>query len=416
MKRIVSIAAFLALLGIVVSADAPRYPGEPRMAVWLQSVFALLGTTAFLAVRRLDFRRVLSRPTGILLAVMAVQLAAILIPIHFPRQDTPEDSEVSLAAAFILSRFLSQAPLLTLFALPLVLATPSAQGALRRHACNTEVWRFAWALLPAFILGMLVLAQPSVAVFIAILLIALTVAWLAGHRLRYVVGLVLSFIVYTVVVAIFWAPERLERILALWGDFLSPHGSLRCVPVTEMLIRDGGLWGRGLGSRTHAVSVARSLCDQVAFAYVGHVTGLWGTCLVTALFTALGWLGLGIAAKAPTLRRRVCAAGMVLCVLLPAFGHIWYNTGLSFTGHYPLPFVSSEAGNLLLPWCALGLLASLSRRRCSATGLDNSQDSRRLSSERAAFRRRIHVLQASLVLIALITFARLWFLANRWSA
>jgi cell division protein FtsW len=217
------------------------------------------------------------------------------------------------------------------------------------------------------LLALLVMGGHDLGTTAILLVIMLTLLWIAGApgrvfvALLILLGLVLLLLVIT-------EPYRLQRFTDLWGSSnTNPVGTNQQSIQGKYALGSGGIFGVGLGaSREQWGWLPESSTDSI-FAIIGEELGLVGTLCVTALYGGLAFAGLRVARRSTETFGRLVAAAITAWIVIQAVVNIGVVIGvLPITG-VPLPLVSQGLSSVLVTMVGLGMLMSFARREPGAS-------------------------------------------------
>jgi cell division protein FtsW len=223
------------------------------------------------------------------------------------------------------------------------------------------------ALPPLLIVGGvagLVLAQPNLSSAGMLMIIGITVIFLAGARLPHLL-LPIAGALTVVVVALATHPYMMLRVKS-YLDYmvhgtLDQRGSGWQLDQSLIAIGSGGWFGRGLGGGLQKYLFLPEAHTDFIFSILAEELGFLGATALFALFLMLAWRGLRTAAKATDPFASLLAAGLTLQIGLYALVNLAVATGLAPTTGLPLPFVSYGGSALLANLAAAGMLHRVSR-------------------------------------------------------
>ena len=346
--------AALVALGIVMvySASAivaaDRF-GDPLFFLRKQVFWATLGAAGLWAALRMDYRR-LERLVVPLLALSLVLLVLVLVP--------PFGQNINGTWRWLRLGPLSFQPVeLAKFALVLYLASFLA----RREG---EVARFRRGLLPVLLiagaLAALTLVQPDLGNSIALLVLALGLAYLAGARVAHM-GLIAAAALPVVAVLVAMKPYRWRRMVAFMNPWDDPQGAGFQIIQSFLALGSGGWLGRGLGESKQKLFYLPEPYTDFIFSILGEELGLVGATAVIAVFTVLVWRGLRVGLRAPDPFGSYLALGLTLLLATQTIVNIGVVTGALPTKGLPLPFVSFGGSALLTTMFSAGVLLNISQ-------------------------------------------------------
>jgi cell division protein FtsW len=221
-------------------------------------------------------------------------------------------------------------------------------------------------LMPgAGLLAMLVMLGDDLGTTFVLLIIFLTLLWVAGTPGR-VFGGMLILMGLVMVLLIITEPYRLERLTIFLNQQGNPVGKDQQGIQGLRAVGSGGLFGVGLGASREKWGYVPEDTTDFIFAIIGEELGLVGTLCVSALYGGLAFAGLRVARRAPDTFSRLAAAAITAWIVMQAVVNIAAVIGvLPITG-VPLPLVSYGLSSLLVTMVALGMLLSFARREPGA--------------------------------------------------
>lgn len=212
-------------------------------------------------------------------------------------------------------------------------------------------------LLVGVVCGLL-LAQPDFGASVVMLIITLSILFIAGARWR-------DFLMFSAVVAAVLAvaaissPYRLERLITFLDPWADPFGS--GFQLTQSLIAIGsGQWlGVGLGASVQKLFYLPEAHTDFVFAVIAEEFGLVGSLVIIGLFVLLIWRALGIAREslsAGRLYQANLAFGFAIWQSAQIFINIGVNMGILPTKGLTLPLISYGRSSVIVTLLGLGLL------------------------------------------------------------
>jgi cell division protein FtsW len=252
----------------------------------------------------------------------------------------------------------------------LALAVWGADLLARKEKLNMLVdWRHLLVpLMPGTgLLALLVMAGHDLGTTFILLLIFLTLLWIAGTPTRVFTALL---ILMALVLLLFVVSEkyRMQRFTGfLNSSNTDPTGTNMQAIQGQYALGSGGIFGVGLGSSREKWGWLPESTSDFIFAIIGEELGLIGTLCVTALYGGLAFAGLRVARRATDTFSRLAAAAITAWIVLQAVVNIGAVIGvLPITG-VPLPLVSRGLSSVLVTMVGLGMLMSFARREPGAS-------------------------------------------------
>ncbi len=219
-------------------------------------------------------------------------------------------------------------------------------------------------LLPAapalVVIAGLVMLQPDLGTTVLLALIATSMLFIEGIRLRILAGgIAVAAAVVTVLVLV--APYRIARIRGwLYAEEFSQAEGFQLVQ-SWVALGSGGVFGLGLGSSRGKWNFVPNPETDFVFAIIGEELGLVGATGLILLFVTLLLLGLHVAFGAAPGYDRTLAFTVTTWVVGQAFVNIGTVIGLLPITGVTLPLVSAGGSSLLVTMTALGLLINVAR-------------------------------------------------------
>lgn len=239
----------------------------------------------------------------------------------------------------------------------------------RREEQAGRLSTFLLALLhPLPVIG-LVFLQPDLSTTIVLLAIWLGMAWAAGIRPAYLLGLIFGSIPLGVLAWLFLLKDYQKARLLL---FLNPYQDLwgggYNILQAWTAIGSGGWLGKGFGqgtqSQLHFLPVRHS---DFIFAVVCEELGFLGAVALLLMFLLFLWQIFQVSTRAGDMRGRLIAIGVGTWLAFQCLVNIGMNVGAMPVTGLPLPLISYGGSSLLSTMLALGVVESVGvhRRRSS---------------------------------------------------
>jgi cell division protein FtsW len=204
----------------------------------------------------------------------------------------------------------------------------------------------------------LLLVEPDFGAAAVLFATGFGLLFLAGARLRYVLGITIVAAVAFAALAVA-SPYRWRRLLAFLDPWADPYNS--GFQLTQSLIAIGrGEWfGVGLGESVQKLFYLPEAHTDFLFAVLAEELGLVGVVLTLAMFIALVWRTFFIARKAHSNGLSFAAyiaAGFGLWLGIQAFINIGVNMGVLPTKGLTLPLMSYGRSSLIVTLAWVGLV------------------------------------------------------------
>ncbi len=210
------------------------------------------------------------------------------------------------------------------------------------------------------LVGALIMLEPNLGTTFIILMITVTMFWVAGASVLQMGALFAAGFVSVAVLATM-AGYRAARITTFFNAQADPLGHGYQTLQTLIAIGNGGLTGLGLGaSRAKFFYIPESHTDGV-FAIIGEEMGLVAASAILLLYVTLMFRGFQIARRSRDDFGRLIATGITTWVIVQALLNIGGITRVIPLTGVPLPFLSYGGSALAAEMLAIGVLMSVSR-------------------------------------------------------
>jgi cell division protein FtsW len=226
------------------------------------------------------------------------------------------------------------------------------------------IGRFTEGLLPILLVagGMaaLTLLQPDLGNSLALIILTLALAYLAGARVQHMAGIALAALP-VVVALIALKPYRWRRMVAFMNPWEDPQGSGFQIIQSFLALGSGGWLGVGLGDSKQKLFYLPEPYTDFIFAIIGEELGLVGAAAVVALFALLIWRGLRVGLRAPDAFGAYLGLGLTIMLATQTLVNLGVVTGALPTKGLPLPFISFGGSALLMTLFSAGVLLNISQ-------------------------------------------------------
>jgi cell division protein FtsW len=221
-------------------------------------------------------------------------------------------------------------------------------------------------LLPGVsLLILLVMVGDDLGTTLILLVIFLTLLWVAGTPGRIYVALLILMALVTLLLIV-TVSYRSQRLTDFYHPTGGPTGPNQQAIQGRYALGRGGLFGVGLGGSTEKWGWLPESTSDFIFAIIGEELGLVGTLCVVTLYGGLAFAGLRVAKRTTETFTRLAAASVTAWIVMQAMVNIGAVIGvLPITG-VPLPLVSAGLSSLLSTMVALGMLLAFARREPGA--------------------------------------------------
>jgi cell division protein FtsW len=352
---LLAVITSLNLLGMVMVLSASSVTaldtyGSTWYVAMRQAMWLLIGTSAGIAVMRLDYHRWRRWALPGLMGSV-VLLALVLVP----------GVGMNVNGA---SRWLGYGP----FSLQ---PSEVAKLTVLVFVADLLARRAAWmhdtrlTLLPVTVVfggvALLLMLQPNLGTTLVLGSIVIAVLYVAGTPILPLTTLSAIGGAAATVLALA-APYRRARVLAFldpWKDYQDTgYQNIQSL----VGIASGGISGIGLGQSRAKWGFLPYAHTDFIFAIIGEELGLLGALVVVGLFVTLCILGARTALLAPDRFGMLLAAGVTVWFGAQAFINIGAVIGILPITGVPLPFVSYGGSSLVFSMVGAGLLLNVARQ------------------------------------------------------
>ena len=222
--------------------------------------------------------------------------------------------------------------------------------------------------LPAFVLlavpATLILAQPDLGTVGVLAVVAFSVLFCAGLRIR--VFLVLGAIAAGAV-PLFWGhlkPYQQQRVLTFLSPEMDPLGAGYHVIQSKIAIGSGMFWGKGFlhGTQNKLNFIPEQHTDFI-FSVFAEEWGYIGALVLLGLYAALVIRGLMVAYRAKDRFGALLVFGVTAIVFWQVVINVGMTSGILPVVGITLPFFSYGGSSLTTMMLAVGLMINVNMRR-----------------------------------------------------
>ncbi|OGI65199.1 cell division protein FtsW [Candidatus Nomurabacteria bacterium RIFCSPLOWO2_01_FULL_39_18] len=227
-----------------------------------------------------------------------------------------------------------------------------------------RVKNFKFGILPLFIMltiiAFILLRQPDTKSFILITVTGISMLFISGVPMKYVLGLstglilvLLSFVAFT--------PYLQERVKTFINPASDPRGSSYQIQQSLIALGGGGIFGRGLGQSIQKFSYLPEPQGDSVFAVLGEELGFIGAVATIFLYILFILRGFRIANNSPDSFGGLLVSGIVIMITAQTFMHMASVTGVFPLTGVPLPFMSHGGTALMVYLFAVGIVFQVSK-------------------------------------------------------
>ena len=211
----------------------------------------------------------------------------------------------------------------------------------------------------------LIALQPDLGTAILIALTGISVIFLAGIAMRYVISAIPIAVGAVLVLWNFYMHDyQKQRVLTLLDPEKDPLGAGYHIIQSKIAIGSGGLFGKGWlnGSQGKLEFLPEQTTDFI-FAVIGEEFGFTGVTLLLLLYLLIVARGFFIAAAAQDTFSRLLAGSISFTFFFYVFVNTAMVTGLLPVVGVPLPLISAGGTSMVTLLAGFGILMSIQTHR-----------------------------------------------------
>jgi cell division protein FtsW len=210
-------------------------------------------------------------------------------------------------------------------------------------------------------LALPVILQPDLGGTLVIAMIATSMYFVGGARLRHILlGVFIVFLAGSVLLAnLSHLRERVTAFVS--SDINCKEDYCWQTEQSKIAIGSGGFWGLGLTQGVQKSYWLPQATDDFIFAASAEELGFLRISLLVLAYFAIGWRGYLIAKGAENRFVQLTSIGITAWIVFQAFVNIAVNVALMPVTGITLPFISYGGSSLLSVLVATGILLQLSK-------------------------------------------------------
>ena len=211
----------------------------------------------------------------------------------------------------------------------------------------------------------LIIMQPDYGTAMVILVILVTMLFVAGIKWRYVICAMLAVAIIIPVAYVYVLPQHAKnRIDVFLNPQLDPRGAGYNIIQSKLAVGSGQLWGMGLfeGNQTQLGILPMKTTDFI-YAVISEEMGFIISSVVIILFVVLLAKILDIAKTSKDLYGSLICTGVFGMMLAHFIENVGMTMGLMPITGIPLPFISYGGSAMLTNMIAIGIVVSVASRR-----------------------------------------------------
>jgi cell division protein FtsW len=216
------------------------------------------------------------------------------------------------------------------------------------------------AAVMTFVFVGIVYLQNDFSTALFILVIALSLFFVAGVKISWFVRLCLLTLPFLALM-ILTKEYRVERVLSFIHPEHDPLGSGYQVNAALKALGDGGFWGMGLGNGIRKISGIPEVQSDFIFAVWAEEMGFFGVLVYFGMLAGFALRGYWVSIRCPDHFRSLLGFGCTSIILLQSLMNCGVVVRFFPATGIPLPFFSSGGSSLLITLCLCGLIINVSR-------------------------------------------------------
>jgi rod shape determining protein RodA len=347
------LGAALILMGIGVATILSATFAGRNTGLEIKQLYAIaLGLVGLLVVVSLDYRRLVDRAPVLYLAAVGVLVYVLFFGPRIagtrrwfmgPGGFQVQPSEFAkLVAALLVAKLFAEAKKETLGLFDLLV--PGAAVGL---------------------MAVLIAAEPDLGTAFTLVPLFLTVAFLAGLRVRAILGVVLVMMVVGSLGWMFALKEyQKSRIYTFLDPNLDPRGAGYQKIQSEIAVGSGGVAGKGYKQGTQSqLGYLPARHTDFIFSVLAEENGFVGVVAVLGLYMFILWRAFETAQMARDRVGAFLAAGIAAILSFQVIYNVAMVAGLVPVKGLPLPLMSYGGSSVLSSLFAVGLILNVRMRR-----------------------------------------------------
>lgn len=229
---------------------------------------------------------------------------------------------------------------------------------------KNRVQDFRFGILPfgvmLAVIAFILFKQPDTKSFILITITGLSMLFISGVPIKYILGVGLGSVILLGSL-VYFTPYLQERVKTFINPAQDAQGSSYQIEQSLIALGSGGIWGRGYGQSIQKFSYLPEPQGDSLFAVLGEELGFAGTVITIFLYLLFLLRGFYIANRAPDAFGGLLVYGIVILITAQSFMHIASVTGVFPLTGVPLPFMSQGGTSLMIYLMAIGIVLNVSK-------------------------------------------------------
>ncbi|HMQ02243.1 MAG TPA: putative lipid II flippase FtsW [Candidatus Doudnabacteria bacterium] len=342
----------LAVLWSASTAEAKATFGDTNYFIIHQLTRGvLIGLVLMYIFSKIDYHR-LKKPAAIIIVIGLLSLLALKIPgVGFTANGATRWIDFGA--------FLFQPSELAKLCLIIYLAAWTGK---HNRTGNQNFWSSIFPPLAIVgVMAALIVFQPDLGTALAVVAIAMTMFFMGGARLKYLLWSGLGGAILAAGFVIF-EPYRMRRITAFLNPSADTLGVSYQINQALIAIGSGGLFGYGYGlSRQKHFYLPEAINDSI-FAIMAEELGFVRVSLILLVFAWFIYRGLHISLKAADSFGKMLALGITTMFAVSVLINVGAILGLIPLTGIALPLFSYGSSAMIVNLAAIGILLNISKQ------------------------------------------------------
>lgn len=229
---------------------------------------------------------------------------------------------------------------------------------------KNRVKDFKFGILPfsimLIVIAVILLKQPDTKSFILITITGISMLFVSGVPVKYILGIGLG-LVFLFGTLVYFTPYLQERVKTFINPSQDAQGSSYQIQQSLIALGSGGVFGRGFGQSIQKFSYLPEPQGDSIFAVLGEELGFVGAFLTIFLYILFALRGFYIANRTPDYFSGLLVSGIVILITVQSFMHIASVTGVFPLTGVPLVFMSHGGTALMIYLMAIGIVLNISK-------------------------------------------------------
>jgi cell division protein FtsW len=229
---------------------------------------------------------------------------------------------------------------------------------------KNRVQDFKFGILPfavmLTVIAFVLLKQPDTKSFILITITGISMLFISGVPVKYILGVGLGSVILLGTL-VYFTPYLQSRVKTFIDPAADSQGSSYQIQQSLIALGSGGVFGRGDGQSIQKFSYLPEPQGDSIFAVLGEEFGFVGTSITIFLYILFLLRGLRIANRTPDPFSGLLVYGIVILITVQSFMHIASVTGVFPLTGVPLVFMSQGGTSLMIYLMAVGIVLNISK-------------------------------------------------------